>query len=136
MFPQRAAASNNNVAGDQNKDSTSTIDSSSKNDGVIASKDVLKCSSSVNKTGSVKKTSVNKSNEASAMEGTTIPVVGAEVNHVENGAVVAVSTVPLPPSESPGSLPSGRPVSTLWKVWRRSDSTLGRRCFRGALISN
>ena len=100
-------SSNNNVAGDQNKDSTPTIDNSSKNDGVNASKDVLKCSSSVNKTGSVNKTSVNKSNEASAMEGTTIPVVGAEMNPVENGTGLAVATVLVPPSEPPGPLPSG-----------------------------
>ena len=121
----------------------------------------MKCSSGVNKTGSVNKTSVNKSNEASEMEGTTIPVVSAEMNPVENGAGLAVATVLVPPSELPSSLPSGalpeaagsleplgprkastsrgrkeRPVSTLWKVWRRSVSTLGRRCSRGALKSN
>ena len=100
-------SSNNNVAGDQNKDSTPTTDKSSKNDGVNVSKDVLKCSSNVNKTGSVNKTSVDKSNEASAMERTTIPVVGAEMNPMENGAGLAVSTVLVPPSEPPSSLPSG-----------------------------
>ena len=100
-------SSDNNVAGDQNKDSTLTMDNSSKNDGVNASKDELKCSSSVNKTGSINKTGVNKSNEASAMEGTTIPVVGAEMNPVENDAGLAVATVLVPPSEPPGSLPSG-----------------------------
>ena len=100
-------SSNNNVAGDQNKDSTPTIDNSCKNDDVDARKDVLKCSSSFNKTGSVNKTSVNKSNEASAMEGTTIPVVSAEMNPVEYGAGLAVAKVPVPPSEPPTSLPSG-----------------------------
>ena len=100
-------SSDNNVAGDQNKDLTYTIDNSSKNDGVNANKDVLKCSSGVNKTGSVNKTSVNKSNEASEMEGTTIPVVSAEMNPVENGAGLAVATVLVPPSEPPSSLPSG-----------------------------
>ena len=100
-------SSDNNVAGDQNKDLTYTIDNSSKNDGVNANKDVLKCSSGVNKTGSVNKTSVNKSNEASEMEGTTIPVVSAEMNPVENGAGLAVATVLVPPSEPPSSLSSG-----------------------------
>ena len=41
------------------------------------------------------------------MEGTTSPVVGAEMNPVENGAGLAVATVVVPPSEPPGSLPSG-----------------------------
>ena len=100
-------SSDNNVAGDQNKDLTPTIDNSSKNGGVNASKDVLKCSSSVNKTGSVNKTSVNKSNEASEMKETTIPVVGAEMNPVENGAGLAVATVLVPPSNPPGSLHAG-----------------------------
>ena len=100
-------SSDNNVAGDQNKDLTYTIDNSSKNDGVNANKDVLKCSSGVNKTGSVNKTSENKSNEASEMEGTTIPVVSAEMNPVENDAGLAVATVLVPPSEPPSSLPSG-----------------------------
>ena len=44
---------------------------------------------------------------ASAVEGTTIPVVGAEMNPMENGAGLAVATVLVPPSEPPGSLRSG-----------------------------
>ena len=41
------------------------------------------------------------------MEGTTIPVVSAEINPVENGAGLAVATVLVPPSEPPSSLLQG-----------------------------
>ena len=67
----------------------------------------MKSKSGVNKTRSVNKTSVNKCNEATAMEGTSVTVVGVEMNPVENGAGVAVASVLLPPSEPPGSLSSG-----------------------------
>ena len=82
-------SSNNNVAGGQTKDITPTIDNSSNNHNVIVSKDGLESNSSVNKTG--------ECNEASANEGTSVPVVGAEVNPAENayGVGEAVATVLL-----------------------------------------